>query len=423
MSTDRLDFLQAADRIGHRLCRDALWSEGRCTWLGWAMEAHGGAWRTAYRPASAVLYEGSAGIGLFLARLFRFTGEPILRDTACAALAHALSGADALASGGDYGLHAGLGGIALACSAAGRQLEREALAAHGDAVLRRAARIAPDRDRVDVINGSAGLIPLLLAASHGERGEELLRAAIAHGEHLLALAARTTSGWSWNTLGSGAPPGAAHLLGYAHGGSGIACALAALGAASGRAAFTEAALAALAYERAHFQPDQGNWPDLRDFVPRGTDGRPACMLAWCHGAPGIGLARLFLHRLLPDEPWILAEAETAIRTTAASLGGTMATSGSFCLCHGDGGNADLLIEASRVLDRPALLAQARAAGAAAVARYEDGSLPWPCGLPGAGETPGLMLGLAGIGHALLRLHDPEQVPSVLICATDPRWPR
>ncbi len=416
MNTDRLGFLQAADRIGHRLCRDALWSDGRCTWLGWAMEAHGGAWRTAYRPASGVLYEGSAGIGLFLTLLFHFTGEPITRDTALAALAHALSGTDALASGGEYGLHSGLGGIALACGTAGRLLDHEGLAAQGDAVLRRAARIAPDADRIDVINGSAGLIPLLIAASHGERGEELLRAALAHGEHLLALATRTASGWSWNTLGSGAAPGAAHLLGLAHGGSGIACALAALGAASGRAAFTDAALAALAYERGHFQPDQGNWPDLRDFVPRGADGRPVCMLAWCHGAPGIGLARLYLHRLLPDEPSILVEAETAIRTTAASLGGTMAATGSFCLCHGDGGNADLLIEASAALDRPSLLTQARNAGAAAVARYEEAALPWPCGLPGAGETPGLMLGLAGIGHALLRLHDPEQVPSILICA-------
>ncbi len=386
------------------------------------MEAHAGAWRTAYRPASGVLYDGSAGIGLFLACLFRFTGDPITRDTARAALGHALSGADALASGGEYGLHSGLGGIALACSTAGRQLEHEDLAAHGDAVLRRAARIAPDRDRLDVINGSAGLIPLLIAASRGERGGELLRAAIAHGEHLLTLATRSTSGLSWNTLGSGAAPEAAHLLGYAHGGSGVACALAALGAASGRTAFTDAALAALAHERAHFQPDQGNWPDLRDFVPRGADGRPACMLAWCHGAPGIGLARLFLHRLLPDEPSILVDAEIAIRTTAASLGGTMA-SGSFCLCHGDGGNADLLIEASAALERPALLTQARTAGAAAVARFEESALPWPCGLPGAGETPGLMLGLAGIGHALLRLHDPEQVPSILLCATTPGRPR
>ena len=33
---------------------------------------------------------------------------------------------------------------------------------------------------------------------------------------------------------------------------------------------------------------------------------------------------------------------------------------------------------------------------------------------GGGETPGLMLGLAGIGYFYLRLFDPDGVPPVLI---------
>ena len=99
-----------------------------------------------------------------------------------------------------------------------------------------------------------------------------------------------------------------------------------------------AAKAALAYERAYFRPAEGNWPDLRSFVQPGQTGEPPGMLAWCHGAPGIGLARLALVQLLPEDHSVLEEAETAIRTTSASLasGGT----GNFSLCHGDGGNAD-----------------------------------------------------------------------------------
>jgi lantibiotic modifying enzyme len=31
-----------------------------------------------------------------------------------------------------------------------------------------------------------------------------------------------------------------------------------------------------------------------------------------------------------------------------------------------------------------------------------------------GSRPALMVGLAGVGHALLRLHSPERVPSVLL---------
>ena len=46
--------------------------------------------------------------------------------------------------------------------------------------------------------------------------------------------------------------------------------------------------------------------------------------------------------------------------------------------------------------------------------YEKNRLPWPCGVPGGGDTPNLLLGLAGIGYFYLRLHDPATVPSVLL---------
>jgi len=39
---------------------------------------------------------------------------------------------------------------------------------------------------------------------------------------------------------------------------------------------------------------------------------------------------------------------------------------------------------------------------------------WISGVPHGVETPGLMVGLAGIGYALLRLAAPEQMPSVLL---------
>jgi lantibiotic modifying enzyme len=41
---------------------------------------------------------------------------------------------------------------------------------------------------------------------------------------------------------------------------------------------------------------------------------------------------------------------------------------------------------------------------------------WVTGVPLGVETPGLMTGLAGIGYQLLRLAEPEKVPSVLLVA-------
>ena len=39
---------------------------------------------------------------------------------------------------------------------------------------------------------------------------------------------------------------------------------------------------------------------------------------------------------------------------------------------------------------------------------------WLCGIPMNIETPGFMTGLAGIGYELLRMHNPNKTPSVLI---------
>jgi lantibiotic modifying enzyme len=45
--------------------------------------------------------------------------------------------------------------------------------------------------------------------------------------------------------------------------------------------------------------------------------------------------------------------------------------------------------------------------------YTKSGLTWPCGIQ-TGQTPDLMLGLAGIGYFYLRLCDPQDIPSILI---------
>jgi len=56
--------------------------------------------------------------------------------------------------------------------------------------------------------------------------------------------------------------------------------------------------------------------------------------------------------------------------------------------------------------------------AAAIARVlinrHARSCDYPSGLISSSVNPSLMLGLAGTGHAFLRLHAAEQVPSILL---------
>ena len=118
----------------------------------------------------------------------------------------------------------------------------------------------------------------------------------------------------------------------------------------------------------------------------------------------------------PEESAPLAEAETAVRTTSATLAQAASGMGNFSLCHGDGGNADLLVMAADVLDRPELRQIAQNAALRALDRFEAGRLPWPCGVMNAGESPNLMLGLAGIAYYFLRLYDSTEIPTVLLPA-------
>jgi lantibiotic modifying enzyme len=169
---------------------------------------------------------------------------------------------------------------------------------------------------------------------------------------------------------------------------------------------------AIAYERRLFDATARNWPDLRvdtasDTVPRVGDAQ--FMSAWCHGAPGVGLARLQALRYC-DTLEMRMEIDHALHTTLAEGLGH-----NHSLCHGDLGKVELVLQAGVLLDEPGWLAEAqRLAGKILASITTHG---WRCGVPQGVETLGLMTALAGIGYGLLRLARPQDVPSVLTLET------
>jgi lantibiotic modifying enzyme len=118
--------------------------------------------------------------------------------------------------------------------------------------------------------------------------------------------------------------------------------------------------------------------------------------------------------LTKDETY-LAEAQAAIRTTRRAIeAASQGTGVDFSLCHGIAGNTELLIFAGQILGDHEDHSAAAELGRRAIERNLQPRLPWPCGVPGGGEAPGLMLGLAGIGYFFLRLDDPSATPSIQI---------
>lgn len=337
------------------------------------------------------LYAGNAGIALFLAAAGYALDNADWRQLGAAALTACARRQSEVALG--YGN--GLGGFITALVLGARFAGEPGLL---DQALRWVATVnaAPAPRRDDFLSGRPGAI-LGLLLLHRATGESApLQAACRLGESLCAAVAQDALG------GTG-------LTGMSHGASGVALALLALRAETGEAHWRPAALALFAAERRYFDADAGNWLDLRRQLPQRK-----CGLSWCHGAPGMALARTAALRILgaedPEYQRLRAETEIALATTlAAPLGEDDS------LCCGNLGRAEILQTAGALLKRPALLEAAEALRNAVWRRAcAEGGYALRPALKAGPIHPGLFTGLAGIGYHGLRAADPAGLPSLLL---------
>lgn len=396
--------LRGACTVGDRLCDLALYSEHGANWIGltyinereWVLS-----------PAGADLYGGASGIALFLAYLGSVTGVEKYTSCAQAALAYIREKVKEIRGHlSALGGYDGWGCILylyshLSVLWQGQDLLDEA---------RKIVELFPElveRDEVfDVMRGSAGGIAGLLSLYQVAPLPEILDAAIHCGERLLTSSTQCNTNMQENhSSTSSSQP----LTGISHGAAGMAFNLLRLAKVSGEERFHQGAITAMKYERRVFSPEHQNWPDFRVDTSQEKDNavsESSGMLAWCHGAPGIGLARL---ASLPycDDAVIRSEIKTALKTTLAQGFGS-----NHSLCHGDLGNLETILTAACMLGdahyRTAVEIKARAL----LDNIEQSG--WKTGIPLGVEAPGLMTGIAGIGYELLRLAAPDQVPSVLI---------
>jgi lantibiotic modifying enzyme len=423
-------FLDAARRIAQALIRSAYWDAERrhCNWVGRSPQELTQLGAPLVPTVAALgpdLYGGSSGIAVFLAQLAAVTGDQDASVTATAAVANALRNAERLPAGQIMTLsfHGGLLGVACAAHRVGALTGATGLAGRRDALLERILTEAATPHLFDVIGGHAGAIPALLELGRGLARPALIDLAIGLGEELVDAAQRREEVWTWPPDRVAGPGVSGVLLtGLAHGASGLGLALLELHAATGRAAFLQAGRGAFAYEDTLFDPAQANWPDLRTpdpgATPPGTTppapAAPTFAMAWCHGAPGVALARARAAALDGDRRATHAAiARTALATTLAAWDKlrehprTDAT-----LCHGLSGLTEIALTAGRWLDDPELTAAAATRARLLIDRHAAAE-DWPSGVASAGPNPSLMLGTAGIGLHFLRLHDPEHVPSPL----------
>ncbi|MBW4644890.1 MAG: type 2 lantipeptide synthetase LanM family protein [Goleter apudmare HA4340-LM2] len=354
--------------------------------------------------------EGGCGIALFLAALEKVTGGAGYRDLALSALQllcriiNSPKAYQQLKMSVDLGATGGFGSMLYALVKVSQFLQEPRLLedARQLACLLTSTDINDDRN-LDVSLGTAGALLGLLALYQATGDASVLEMAITCGQHLLARRSLSETGYkTWKAMGLEKP-----LTGFSHGAAGIAYALLRLYGATADPTYLAVAKEAIAYETSVFSSDANNWPDFRPFVLK--DNKPAFMNSWCHGAPGIALARLGSLQYL-DAPEIRQDIDIGLQVTQK-----FSWQGVDHLCCGNFGRVDVLLEASRRLARPELLEIVPQQIAWVVNRAKQtGGFHLFHNVTQGVYHPGFFRGVAGIGYELLRLAEPGLLPSVLL---------
>lgn len=361
-------------------------------------------------PLGPYLYPGTTGVALFLAAMERAAGgggygelclralAPLRRELTEILENPERSSAAAYLLGG----MSGLGSLMYAFLKIGILLGEPSLIcdARNVSLLMTPQRILEDRS-LDVMLGSAGALMALLAldreaSAPNSQGRTPLELAISCGAHLLSRKTHPAGGLCAWPLGSTQLP----LGGFAHGTSGISCALLRLHGRTGESDLLAAAREGIAHERTLYR--------LQGAASR-LSWRPGVrfLRSWCNGLPGIALSRLEILNAkagLEDLEEIAGALEV---TRSAEL------DDDDLVCCGNMGRVDILLHAERRLSDASLGAAARALALLVLERVRRrGGFGLMAFSPPLFD-PRFFLGVAGIGYILLRLNDSVGLPCVL----------
>ncbi|RKH94999.1 type 2 lantipeptide synthetase LanM [Corallococcus sp. AB038B] len=375
--------------------------DGTVTWISPVLAEHG--W--AVRPLSAEHYSGQGGITVVLAQYLRevhhgradaVEGLPALLEGTLAVLRATEDRVPVKSPGGFSGLASQvwiwstLHDLGTVPGALDRARERAAVLT---------PQVLDADGLLEVLGGVAGVIvPLLNLVD--QTGDPTWLDIAAHAGRRLEDTARSVAGDArWSTSMFPEPIG-----GFAHGTAGIGWALARLGlSAAGTAAdrrrWRSLAERAFDFVDGLYRPDVGNWTDLRR--PDATDQ----LTTWCHGSTGIGMAAadLFVRTGMPRYGDLFQRARAA--AVREGFGWT------HTLCHGDLGLWELMETARRLSSEP--LGQERETLDAELISGLEARGP-VAGLARDAFSPGLMAGLGGVIHLLLRMHPESRLASPLL---------
>ncbi|MCA0987009.1 type 2 lanthipeptide synthetase LanM family protein [Guptibacillus algicola] len=365
--------IEEAKIIGDSLLESSILSknEKTMTWLDVTM-GRNDSW--AIEPLVADFYDGLSGVALFFYYLHEQTGE-IKYKKAFDKVSENIKSVPDLAN--------------LISSYYGKISVIQLISRTNDSIelldelLEELENGIEDVEQYDYLSGVAGIIDALLKLVEYENDTRILNITDEYGEKLLTILNEEKE----NLIG-----------GMAHGSAGISYVFFKLYDRFAKEKYYQAAVDLLEHDRHHYSEQHSAWMDARK-------DEEVCLHQWCHGSSGIGLSRALMMNYYKDEKF---DEEINVATENVLKQGIKTDDG---ICHGNLGDMELFLTLYQNTKDPNYLKMAHGITQKVLARKSENSNYSLRDIPGF-DAVGLFTGKAGVGYQLLRLANPDSVPSV-----------
>ncbi|MDD3363801.1 MAG: type 2 lanthipeptide synthetase LanM family protein [Syntrophomonas sp.] len=397
---ERADLIRRACLIAKEIKRTGLYENGELSWVAPNYTFRQKRYQIDFLENN--LFQGRSGIALFLAALRKVTGENYYTKLVEAVLKPLLRIAKRYPERIVTNSSGIEGSVIYALVRIGRFMEDQSLL---DLAGRLREYLIPKpgwkSNELDVVTGLSGAVLGLLSLYQVSEDPSLLRDLNIMGNALLNNQPANIHEYRiWQGKEKRFQPG------FAHGVSGIAFTLLKLYGTLRESSFLEASRELLNLECTALSCKEQESPTLDYLYNASENENLAC--SWCSGLMGVGMAALELlkHAEIKEaKTWL----DMSVKKAAELPLDCMDT-----LYSGNFGRADFLITAAKCLHREDLTNQAESLASQAIIRSnKNNGFGLYSGTLEQMYHPGMFTGTAGIGYQLLRIADPELVPSVL----------
>ena len=338
------DAVKNIKELIEKVISEAVWNEDK-TEVGWEQLTIGKGSRFTWNiePMNYYLYQGLAGILLLFWRIkkiemYRREAENIYQTLCEMFFQYTDEGEKNLQSlcTKCTGMYEGEGAVVYVYLLLYQQSKEEVFLEYAKRHAAIVERLLDQDGEYDLLSGNAGAAWVMMRLYDITRDDQFLDIAKKAVDILSTVAEKQEAGIGWR-IGDQPP-----MAGMAHGNSGVLMPVFALWEATGNKKYERMAEDIWKYENSLYDPKIQNWTDVR---AKEIDADETGPVAWCHGAGGVLLSRLYCYGMAKEDRWKERMSED-IKKAYTKLNDYWLRD-SWSLCHGICGNLWILEKADR----------------------------------------------------------------------------